>query len=146
MNSQESDYEYRLFLAVNDVEILGLRASAKKHSVKLSTLRDRCAGGSDINTSHQRELSLSPEQEDDLVTYIIEREKAFQPLTRSEIRAYAEYLLEVNGQIPYIGKNWVDRFFTRHSTIEKKPTKVYEAARKRAVTRKSLSDYYDGLQ
>uniref|UniRef100_A0A4E9E7R9 HTH CENPB-type domain-containing protein n=1 Tax=Gibberella zeae TaxID=5518 RepID=A0A4E9E7R9_GIBZA len=134
MNSQESDYEYRLFLAVNDIEILGLRASAKKHSVKLSTLRDRCAGASDINTSHQKELSLSPE------------EKAFQPLTRSEIRAYAEYLLEVNGQIPYIGKNWVDRFFTRHSTIKKKPTKVYEAARKRAVTRKSLSDYYNGLQ
>ncbi|EKJ77781.1 hypothetical protein FPSE_02015 [Fusarium pseudograminearum CS3096] len=146
MDSQQSDYEYRVFLAVNDVENIGLRASARKHSIKISTLKDRCAGAHDITTAHRGELSLTPEQEDDLVNYIIEREKAFQPLTRSDIRGFAQQLSEVNGQISYIGKNWVDRFFTRHSSIEKKPTKVYEAARKRAVTRKSLSDYYEGLQ
>jgi hypothetical protein len=146
MNSQESDYEYRMFLAVNDAKNIGLRASARKHGMKLSTLKDRCAGGHDINTSHQRELSLTTEREGDLVTYIVEREKAFQPLTRTEIRLFAEQLSEVNGQIRYIGKNWVDRFFTRHPAIEKKPTKVFESSRKRAVTRKSLSDYFTGLQ
>ncbi|CEF76432.1 hypothetical protein FGSG_13431 [Fusarium graminearum PH-1] len=128
-----SDYEYRMSLAVNDVDNIGLRASARKHSIKISTLKDRCAGAYDITTAHRRELSLTPEQEDDLVNYIIEREKAFQPLSRSEIRGFAQQLSEVNGQLSYIGKNW-------------KPTKVFESARKRAVTRKSLSNYYEGLQ
>ncbi|VTO83126.1 unnamed protein product [Fusarium graminearum] len=112
----------------------------------LSTLKDRHAGARHACTSHQKELSLSPEQEDDLERYIMEREPAFQPLTRTEIRGFAQQLSEVNGQLAYIGKNWVDRFFTRHPAIEKKHTKVFESSRKRAVTRKSLSDYYRGLE
>jgi hypothetical protein len=145
MDSQLSDYEYRMSLAVNDVDNIGLRASARKHAIKISTLKDRCAGSHDINTSHQKELSLTPEQEEDLETYIIDREKAFQPLSKAEIRGFAQQLSDVNGQIPYIGKNWVDRFFTRHPSIQKKATKVFEAARKRYVTRKTLTEYYDGL-
>ncbi|PTD03487.1 hypothetical protein FCULG_00012822 [Fusarium culmorum] len=132
-------------LAVNDVDNIGLRASARKHAIKISTLKDRCAGSHDINTSHQKELSLTPEQEEDLETYIIDREKAFQPLSKAEIRGFAQQLSDVNGQIPYIGKNWVDRFFTRHPSIQKKVTKVFEAARKRYVTRKTFTEYYDGL-
>ncbi|PTD02539.1 hypothetical protein FCULG_00012580 [Fusarium culmorum] len=146
MSPQASDYEHRIALALEDVEKVGLRASARKHSIKLSTLKDRHAGARHACTSHQKELSLSPEQEDDLERYIMEREPAFQPLTRTEIRGFAQQLSEVNGQLAYIGKNWVDRFFTRHPAIEKKPTKVFESSRKRAVTRKSLSDYYRGLE
>ncbi|KAG6989282.1 hypothetical protein FocnCong_v021175 [Fusarium oxysporum f. sp. conglutinans] len=145
IESQLSDYEKRMLLAIEDVEIIGLRPSAVKHSVKLSTLHDRCAGGQDIRTAHQKDQSLTVEQEDDLVNYIIERERAFQPLTKKDIHDFAQALSSVNGQVCYIGKNWVDRFFTRHSSIELKPSRVIESARKRCVTKESLSEYYDGL-
>lgn len=73
MESAISDYEYRMELAVADQRILGLRASARKHSIKLSTLKDRCAGSHDIKTARQKDLSLTVEQEKDLVNYILER-------------------------------------------------------------------------
>jgi hypothetical protein len=76
-------------LAVKDQKLIGLRASARKHSIKLSTLRDRCAGAQDITTARQKDLSLTVVQEEDLVNYIIEREKAFQPLTKQEIHDFA---------------------------------------------------------
>ncbi|KAG4279155.1 hypothetical protein FPRO04_13683 [Fusarium proliferatum] len=145
MESQLSDYEKRMLLAIKDVDIIGLRPSAVKHSVKLSTLHDRCAGGQDIRTAHQKDQSLTVEQEDDLVNYIIERERAFQRLTKKDIRDFAQALSSVNGQVCYIGKNWVDRLYTRHSSIELKPSRVIESARKRCVTKESLSEYYDGL-
>ncbi|RYC78685.1 hypothetical protein BFJ63_vAg18440 [Fusarium oxysporum f. sp. narcissi] len=90
-------------------------------------------------------MSLTLKQEEDLVNYIIEREQAFQPLTRREIHDFAQALSSVNGEICYLGKNWVDRFFTRHPSIEMKPSRVIDSARKRCVTKESLSEYYDGL-
>jgi 4-hydroxybenzoate polyprenyltransferase len=54
-------------------------------------------------------------------------------------------LSAVNGDISYIGKNWVDRFISRHQTIEMKPSRVIDAARKRCVTKEMLGEYYDGL-
>jgi hypothetical protein len=62
MESAISDYEYRVALAVEDRKFLGLRASARKHSIKLSTLKNRCAGSHDIHTAHQKDLSLTVEQ------------------------------------------------------------------------------------
>ncbi|KAL5610913.1 hypothetical protein FOBRF1_007030 [Fusarium oxysporum] len=146
MDSQASDYEYRVTLAIQEVKLIGLRASARKHSIKVSTLRDRCAGACDIVTAHQKDQSLTVEQEEDIVSYILEREKAFQPLTKKEIHDFAEALSSVSGTVPYIGKNWVDRFLLRNPTIEMKPSRVIGAARKRCVTRESPTDYYNGLQ
>jgi hypothetical protein len=90
MEPSVSDYEYRIALAVEDRKLIGLRASARKHSVPFSTLKDRCGGGHDINTAHQKDLSLTVEQEKDLMNYIIEREKAFQPLSKREIHAFGQ--------------------------------------------------------
>jgi hypothetical protein len=105
MESQLSDYGARMLLDISDVPILGLRPSVAKHAVKLSTLKDRCAGGQDIRTAHQKEQSLTVEQETDLVNYIIERELAFQPLTKKDIHDFAQALSSVNRQVNYIGKN-----------------------------------------
>ncbi|KAF6525503.1 hypothetical protein HZS61_011298 [Fusarium oxysporum f. sp. conglutinans] len=146
MDSQASDYEYRVTLAIEEVKLIGLRASARKHSIKVSILRDRCAGACDIVTARQKDQSLTVEQEEDLVSYILEREKAFQPLTKKEIHDFAEALSSVSGTVPYIGKNWVGRFLLRNPTIEMKPSRVIGTARKRCVTRESLRDYYNGLQ
>ncbi|SPJ88701.1 related to transposase [Fusarium torulosum] len=82
---------------------------------------------------------------DNLVNYIIEREKAFQPLTKRAIQDFAQALSSLNGEVNYIGKNWVDRFFPRHPSIELKPSRVIDAARKRCLTEESLLDYYTGL-
>ncbi|SCO88909.1 related to transposase [Fusarium oxysporum] len=69
----------------------------------------------------------------DLVSYILEREKAFQPLTKKEIHDFAEALSSVSGTVPYIGKNWVNRFLLRNPNIEMKPSRVIGAARKRCT-------------
>jgi hypothetical protein len=61
MEPQLSDYEYRIALAVKDQELIGLRASARKHKIKLSTLKDCCAGSQDITTAYQKNLSLTVE-------------------------------------------------------------------------------------
>ncbi|KAI8410901.1 hypothetical protein FOFC_07495 [Fusarium oxysporum] len=90
-------------------------------------------------------IGLYPKNEDDLVNYIIQRERAFQPLTRQEIHDFAQALSAVNGDVSYIGKNWVDRFVSRHETIEMKPSRVIDAARKRCVTEEMLTEYYNGL-
>ncbi|EXK77434.1 hypothetical protein FOQG_17854 [Fusarium oxysporum f. sp. raphani 54005] len=136
---------WKMSLAVKDQKLIGLRASARKHSIKLSTLRDRCAGAQDITTARQKDLSVTVVQEEDLVNYIIEREQAFQPLTKQEIHDFAQALSAVNGDISYLGKSWVDRFISRHQTIEMKPSRVIDAARKRCVTEETLGEYYHGL-
>jgi 4-hydroxybenzoate polyprenyltransferase len=86
------------------------------------------------------------EQEKELVDFIIIREKYAQPLTKAEIHDYAQHLAELNGCGSRLGKNWVGRFFHRHTSVVLKPSRLVSISRKKAVTEEGLKEYYDGLQ
>jgi hypothetical protein len=47
--------------------------------------------------------------------------------------------------VPYIRKNWVDRFFMRHPTIDIKLSRVIDSIRKYYIMKESLMGSYNGL-
>jgi hypothetical protein len=59
MEISVSDLKYKLALAIEDAKKVGLRASARQHGVKLSTLRDRVNGAINLRKAHKKEQSLT---------------------------------------------------------------------------------------
>ncbi|KAH7463438.1 hypothetical protein FOMA001_g18117 [Fusarium oxysporum f. sp. matthiolae] len=139
------DREMRIFRAISDARETSIRAASKLETVPRSTLRDRINGAQPTQIAHEKFLSLTPLQEKELVDLIILREKAFQPLLKSEIHLYAQHLAELNGLGPHLGKNWVDRFFRRHTSVILKPSRLVSTARRKTVTEEGLREYYRGL-
>jgi hypothetical protein len=89
--------------------------------------------------------SLAAAQDENIINIILIRDKAFQPLMKQETVNFAQVLSSLNGEVKYLGKNWDDRFFPHHPSIELKPSRVVDAARKRCAAQESLQEYYGGL-
>jgi 4-hydroxybenzoate polyprenyltransferase len=139
------DRKMRIFRAISEALETSIRAASKLETVPRSTLRDRINGAQPTQIAHEKFLSLTPVQEKELVDLIILREKAFQPLLKSDIHLYAQHLAELNGLGPHLGKNWVDRFFRRHTSVILKPSRLVSTARRKTVTEEGLREYYRGL-
>lgn len=134
MSSSIPDSEAVLTRAVQDIKKSSIRSVAKSEGVPYSKLRGRIKGTQPTQIAHEKFLSLTRIQEQELIDFIIIREKGRQPLTKQEIHQYAEHLAELNDWGPHLGKRWVDRFFSRHTSIILKPSRLISAARKQLVT------------
>lgn len=76
---------------------------------------------------------------------MLPHEKALQPHLKTELNHFAQAVVELNGQGTYLRKNWVDRFFSRHSTAPLKPSRLISASWKKAITPEYLTVYHGGL-
>lgn len=145
MASHESDKEYLIRIALEDAETIGIRAASRKHGIKRTTLRDRRAGATEIHKAHEKCQKLSFKQEDDIVQWILDREDMNSPVTKQEVHAFAACVAARADPDEHLGKHWVERFLSRHEDIKMKPSRLIEAARKSAITKEGLEDYYSGL-
>jgi 4-hydroxybenzoate polyprenyltransferase len=140
------DRELRICRAISEASTRGVRGAAKWETVPRSTLRDRIGGAQPTRLQHQKYLSLTPQQEQELIDLILIRERYSQPLLKKEIHEYAQHLAELNGCGSHLGKNWVNRFFKRHNSVMLKPSRLISVARKKSVTEEGLREYYEGLR
>ncbi|KAM5526796.1 transposase [Fusarium oxysporum f. sp. phaseoli] len=138
--------ELRISRAISEASTRGVRGAAKWETVPRSTLRDRIGGAQPTRLQHQKYLSLTPQQEQELIDLILIREKYSQPLLKKEIHEYAQHLAELNGYGSHLGKDWVNRFFKRHNSVMLKPSRLISVARKKSVTEEGLREYYEGLR
>ncbi|KAJ3454773.1 hypothetical protein MRS44_013373 [Fusarium solani] len=145
MTSQSTDKEVNLSMAIEDAKSIGIRGSARKHGLGPSTLKDRIEGATDIHTAKEKTQKLSPLQEKDIAKRILQREAFHMPANKSEIRAFASAIAKEGGDDKPVGKHWVNRFFTRHEEVKMKPSRLIDAARKKAVTEEGLREHWRGL-
>jgi hypothetical protein len=83
------DRELRISRAISEASTRGVRGAAKWETVPRSTLRDRIGGAQPTRLQHQKYLSLTRQQEQELIDLILIREKYSQPLLKKEIHKYA---------------------------------------------------------
>jgi hypothetical protein len=77
MESPMTDREYTLSLAVEEAKSRGLRATARHNYIPLPTLKDRVNRAYNFRVAHEKDQSLTAVQEDDLIDFILMREKVF---------------------------------------------------------------------
>lgn len=80
-----------------------------------------------------------------MADWVIAQEEGCQPVTKLGVGAFVTVIASLNGEGQGLGKNWVDRFLSRHPRIKMKPSRLIEAARKTLVTEEGLREYYSGL-
>ena len=97
-----------------------LRATAKRHGVPKSTLRDRQFGAQTAYQGHSHQQRLTLTQEDQLEQWIIRQEALGYAPTHAQIRAIATGVLQATSDQQPLGKKWSKHFIRRHPTIKTK--------------------------
>jgi hypothetical protein len=110
------------------------RAAARAYGLPESTLRDRINGATNYATSHHHQQRLTPDQEDYLVTWILEEDARGYPPSHPRAREMANRILRMNGEQTSVGKQWLSHFLKRNPRVASVVGRKLEAARAKAAT------------
>ena len=93
------------------------RKACLEFNVSRGTIQGRRAGASTSRESHTFMQHLTTDQEDSLISWILEQEeRGFAP-SHSRVREMGEKIIEAGGRRLLIGKSWVPQFLTRHPKV-----------------------------
>jgi transposase len=118
-------YEKRIQMAIQSIErnsfhkngdpIYPFREAALTFKVSRTTLTARFKGRQTRNEAHEKEMKLSPAQEDVLAEWIKEKGRRNIPLHLSAVAEHARIILGKD-----IGECWVQKFRARRSDLKTK--------------------------
>jgi hypothetical protein len=123
-----------------------IRAIATSYGVSRDTLARRARGGLSHAQAHQTSLLLSSEQEELLVRWILDLERAGHPPNHTQIREFVALICRASGSPTNVGKNWVPRFLQRHPDIKSKVGRKIESLRIQNTTPAALEDWFQLFQ
>jgi len=119
-----------------------IAATARRHSVNYTTLRNRFQGHTKPrNESHGHQQLISPEQESVLVAWLEHLGTTGHPVCKRTIKQRVEFM---RGKKP--GRDWVYRFLGRHPQIILAKPSGLDPKRARAFNRPSVQRYLDKLK
>jgi Tc5 transposase DNA-binding domain len=85
---------------------------------------------------------LSFVQEEELAKWILQLKATGNAPSHHAIRQMASYVSSKNGQIPRIGKRWLERFWKRHPNVHSKRAIRMDHERVNGANKQDLSAWY----
>ena len=129
--AQKSYTEADIQLAISDIQsqqIQSVRRAVTVYNVPRTTVRDRRAGCHSRRDCEPNAKRLTKSEETVIVESILEHSVRGVPVSKTDVRDMADYLLRERGNKP-VGKNWVDNFIQRHEELRKRWTRPYDRQR-----------------
>lgn len=142
----DSPFETRIAEALTELSTdpnASLRAVAKKFSLSAETLRRRQNGGIGKQIARNSQQLLSPEQEQELVQWILHLEMEGHAPTHNTVRAMASRISQESGASGRIGHHWLQRFLTRQPAIRSKLGRKIEVLRIENTKADSLRTFFE---
>ena len=128
---------------------MSLSRAAETYNIPKSTLYDHKKGKSFPGVKSGHPTLLSEEEEEDLVSFLIECSEIGYPKTRLEVIAIAERMIRVKGkeeQCPKLSSGWWQSFARRHQELSLKAATCLSKARAQASDPESLMKYASLLE
>jgi DDE superfamily endonuclease/Tc5 transposase DNA-binding domain/helix-turn-helix, Psq domain len=143
--------------AYNNGDFKSILATAQHFEVNRNTLTRRVSGHPSRVQARQSQQLLSPVEESVLVKWICQLSCAGHPARHQLIKEMAEEIRvqrvqNVNDastriiQYPPIGKEWIQRFITRHLELQTIAARQIESARHQDATHEALQHWFTVLE
>jgi len=139
--------ESNLLNALNAVKSgSSIRQAARDWGIPLTTLHGRIVGRVSRREANEHTQRLSPTQEASLVDWVLLQDKLGLPPTHRQIKSFAQRILAAGGDDKPLGRHWMEQFLRRHPSITTLKGRRIENSRIKAVTAKSIQQFFDRLQ
>src|SRR5512146_2160390 len=128
--------------AVNDGT--SIRRAATQWGVPFSTLRNRIKSGHRPKGEYEALAlqKLSPTQEDHLAKWILAQEALGVPVSHSQIRLFADRVLQASGSQERVGKHWYSKFVRRNPSVKTKRVKRVDVKRLEGATTEAIRAFF----
>ena len=118
----------------------------KDWGVPKATLHDRIKGACPKGQYEAQVLQkLSIDQENHLAQWIIVQEALALPVNHSQIRLFANRILQASGSQQTVGQGWVRKFIRRHPIIKTKQGKTMDIERINRATLDIIKQWFKKL-
>lgn len=137
--------EVAMAKAISDIKnglLLSYRKAAKKYNLCHETIRKRMNGVLPKQIAHRGKQLFTPQQEKEIVKWIIESDEAGNGRSRHDIVEYAELFLLLDRQLASIGGSWFERFKKRHKEIHVVQGRKISSLRVKAATPDQIKEYF----
>jgi hypothetical protein len=111
-----------------------LRKASLKWGVPRRTLQDRLTGTQPRRLAFAPLQRLSQTQEDHLAKWVLIQASLGLPPTHSQLKEFAERVLQVKGDLQPLGKKWVQAFIRRNPSIKVQRAKSIDSKRVNGAT------------
>jgi Tc5 transposase DNA-binding domain/helix-turn-helix, Psq domain len=132
--------------ALSSGQLVSIRAAATLYGVSRTTLSRRMNDGRTRSEARNFQLFLSPEQEQTLKRWILEKEATGHPISHTQIREMAGLFSSISGGPAFYGKYWVQRFVQRYSAIYVKVGRAIDHLRVTGISPATLEAWFDLFQ
>lgn len=122
-----------------------MRKASKRHGVPRVTLQRRIEGIEPRRLAFRHRMKLSSTQEDKLANWVIAQSFLANPPTHEAVRAFAQRLLNANGDGMLIGKTWLRRFLRRYPSIRTQRKRRINSRRINNATDDVIRSWFDRL-
>jgi DDE superfamily endonuclease len=144
-----SNKEQSIQRALNDLD-LGLFSSIRKaaayYHVPKSTLAYRRQGRDSIAALDRTSQRLSKEEEKVLVQYIRDLQRQNQCPNRAQIRCIIQKMLQEKGDFDLLGKHYISRFISRHSTLKSAKSRKLNVKRASALDSATIERFFSEFE
>jgi Tc5 transposase DNA-binding domain len=123
-----------------------VREVAAAYSIPPTTLTRRLRSGQSRQISHNHQQTLSPDQEERLVQWIMDLEQQGHAPTHHQVWEMALQISIHSGGPSIIGVNWVSRFLRRHPALSTKIARRLDALRAKSINLEDLQAWYAYFQ
>lgn len=120
--------------------------AARKYNIPKSTLHDHRAGKVLPGSKSGHPTVLTAEEEEDLVSFIIECAEIGYPRSRLDVIAMAQRMLAKRELGHELTSGWWQGFYRRHTILTLKTATSLSVARAAASSPESLATYYNMLE
>ena len=133
--------------AVKEVELgMPIRQACEIFSVPKSSLHDRVSGKVDCKARSGPTPYLSFEEEEELVSFLIQTAKIGYPHTKKQVLALVQRIVEGKGIETTLSNGWWERFLRRHPKLTLKMAVPLSYGRAIATNPDVLNRYFDMLE
>ena len=124
---------------------LSLRQAAEEYQIPKSTIQDHVSGKV-LSGRKSGQKYLTDEEEEELVTFLLETAKIGFPRTRKKVISIVQATVDRKGRNVTVSSGWWEGFRKQHSELSLRITEQIANNRASACTPDVLSNYFDILE
>ena len=125
---------------------VSVRKAAELYNVPRSTLHDKANGKTAEDARSGPQPYLSPEEEEELTSFLLQAAKIGYPYTRKQIIALVQQIVHNKGITTTITNGWWERFLKRHPQLTLRVAVPLSYARAMASDPEVIDRYFDLLE
>jgi hypothetical protein len=119
-----------------------IHQASREWGIPRATLRYRLSGSRPHQIAHESQQRLSIHQENELAHWILSQANLGLPPTHSELKVFAQRVLNTKGDSTPLGKRWVASFLKRNPGIKVLRSRRMDAKRTNGATTEVIRQWF----